>query len=655
MIGIRRRRAISAAAIATGAILAVGLSTPAYASPQLAGGESAASVTAGGPRGGWGHHRGGGGHHGGGHHGGGNGGGTVTSSDRLVQAVTAKGIIKHLKALQRIADRNDGNRSAGSEGHVESAEYIEAVLHRAGYQTERQPFSYDKTNLDRAEFSQVAPDPVDYVLQDQFYPMDYSGEGEVTAAAVPVDVNLEGDRSSSSGCEAEDFADFPAGAIALIQRGTCSFADKAANAEAAGPAGVVIFNQGNDVPGDDRFGVILGTLGDFGTGIPVLGTSFEIGETLVAATDAQLRIVVETTTVTVDTFNVIAKTAKGDPTKQVVVGLTWIPSPRARDQRQRFGLGGDPRGRGPAGQDQGEAADQIVFAWWSGEEDGLQGSNYYVSQLTEEQAANTGLNLNFDMVGSPNAVNFVYDGDGDAFGEAGPEVRLRSSTCSTSGSPRRVSRSSPRRSTGARTTSGSSAPASRRAGCSPGPRASSPTRRPRSSAAPRVRHTTRATTRRATPSRTSRRTPSRPTRMRWPTRFGPSASRRASPVADTATTAAGATGTTTGAGAMVTGTVTTATATGVARRFRAPAARPGPRDREGPAFSWWRGSLDGWTMNASTASRSVCATSASRVRPLTRCVVPRGPCAAVECRGRAPSRLATPPPPSRSRRTASST
>jgi Zn-dependent M28 family amino/carboxypeptidase len=66
-------------------------------------------------------------------------------------------------------------------------------------------------------------------------------------------------------------------------------------------------------------------------------------------------------------------------------------------------------------------ANQIVFAWWSGEEDGLQGSNYYVSQLTDEQAANTALNLNFDMVGSPNSVNFVYDGDGDAFGEAGPE------------------------------------------------------------------------------------------------------------------------------------------------------------------------------------------------------------------------------------------
>ncbi len=31
------------------------------------------------------------------------------------------------------------------------------------------------------------------------------------------------------------------------------------------------------------------------------------------------------------------------------------------------------------------------------------------------------MNLNFDMVGSPNSVRFVYDGDGDAFGTKWPE------------------------------------------------------------------------------------------------------------------------------------------------------------------------------------------------------------------------------------------
>ena len=50
--------------------------------------------------------------------------------------------------------------------------------------------------------------------------------------------------TSNSGCEAADFAGFPAGAIALVQRGTCTFGAKAQNAEAAGASAVVVFNEG---------------------------------------------------------------------------------------------------------------------------------------------------------------------------------------------------------------------------------------------------------------------------------------------------------------------------------------------------------------------------------------------------------------------------
>lgn len=49
------------------------------------------------------------------------------------------------------------------------------------------------------------------------------------------------------GCEPEDFADFPAGAVALIKRGTCNASQKAQNAQAAGAVAVIIWNN---VPGD---------------------------------------------------------------------------------------------------------------------------------------------------------------------------------------------------------------------------------------------------------------------------------------------------------------------------------------------------------------------------------------------------------------------
>ena len=104
---------------------------------------------------------------------------------------------------------------------------------------------------------------------------------------------------STSGCEASDFAGFPAGNVALIQRGTCDFVDKAANAEAAGASAAIIFNEGNIDP--DRTELLFGTLGEPGVTIPVIGTTFALGDDL-ASGPATVRI--ET-----DTFGEIRSTA----------------------------------------------------------------------------------------------------------------------------------------------------------------------------------------------------------------------------------------------------------------------------------------------------------------------------------------------------------
>ena len=65
--------------------------------------------------------------------------------------------------------------------------------------------------------------------------------------------------------------------------------------------------------------------------------------------------------------------------------------------------------------------DRIRFAFWGGEEDGMHGSEHYVEELSGAEAAAHVAYLNVDVVGSPNAVAFVYDGDGSDTEEAGPE------------------------------------------------------------------------------------------------------------------------------------------------------------------------------------------------------------------------------------------
>jgi len=53
----------------------------------------------------------------------------------------------------------------------------------------------------------------------------------------------------------------------------------------------------------------------------------------------------------------------------------------------------------------------VRFAWSGAEGLGLLGSQAYGDSLTFEQQLDIALYLNFDMIGSPNAAYFVYDGD----------------------------------------------------------------------------------------------------------------------------------------------------------------------------------------------------------------------------------------------------
>jgi PA domain/Peptidase family M28 len=171
---------------------------------------------------------------------------------------------------------------------------------------------------------------------------------------IPVDINLVPPRASTSGCEATDFAglDFSGPTdIALIQRGTCTFADKATNAEAAGAEAVIIFNQGNT---PDREALIVGTLAPATPAIPVVGASFADGEALAqAGSTAHVRVDPPETRTDV---NVIAE-RPGSNDDNVVMAGAHLDSVTAGPghQRQRVGLGrpagdGADDGQGGAGE-----------------------------------------------------------------------------------------------------------------------------------------------------------------------------------------------------------------------------------------------------------------------------------------------------------------
>ena len=165
---------------------------------------------------------------------------------KLTQCIRLDQVRAHQAALQAISDANGGNRFAGLAGHNKSVDYVVSKLEAAGWDTDVQVFDYTAFRiLGPSVLQQTAPGTITYVEDVDFGVIDQSDPGDVTAAVTGVDLQFGLGNTSTSGCEAADFAGFPVGNIALLQRGVCTFELKAENAAAAGAVGIVIFNQGN--------------------------------------------------------------------------------------------------------------------------------------------------------------------------------------------------------------------------------------------------------------------------------------------------------------------------------------------------------------------------------------------------------------------------
>ena len=341
---------------------------------------------------------------------------TMGNTAKLRKAVEPASILVHERRFQRIADANGNTRASGTPGYHASADYVADKLRKAGYQVNRQAFEFPFfQELKPAQLQQVAPQNKDYEAAT----FEYSGSGDVTGRLVPTkDILIPppAQTGSTSGCEPDDFV--PASEtdpqVALIQRGICEFSVKAANAEAAGYDAVIIFNEGQE----GRTDVVEGTLGSPDFSIPVVGTSFAAGEELYAATQkgkVVVRVFTSTLSETRVSSNVIADTPQGRADRTLVVGAhldSVIEGPGINDNGsgsstvletalQMSELDIKPHNR-------------VRFAFWGAEESGLLGSEHYVKSLSERQLDQITLNLNFDMLASPNYVRFVYDGDGSA-------------------------------------------------------------------------------------------------------------------------------------------------------------------------------------------------------------------------------------------------
>jgi Zn-dependent M28 family amino/carboxypeptidase len=349
----------------------------------------------------------------------------------LLECVTLDGVRAHQAAFQAIADANGGNRAAATPGYEASVDYVVEQLEDTNWKVEIHEFDFT--------VAQPIQQHTPVVATHESGDVTGAALGTVNTQVVPVDINLVPPRASSSGCDGayaeagvgaplvadpggpDDFAGFPAGAIALIQRGTCSFALKVANAQTAGAAAVILFNQGNT---PERSGTLTNITAEPPAGsafttitIPVVGASFAAGESL-----AQPGTTATVAVVNVPQKNVIAE-LDGKNDDNVVMAGGHLDSVEE-------GPGINDNGSGTAAlletaimMSKSKPQNTLRFAWWGAEEAGLIGSQAYVDDLSAAELDRIALYMNYDMVGSPNYIFMVYDADKSTF-DPGADVPI---------------------------------------------------------------------------------------------------------------------------------------------------------------------------------------------------------------------------------------
>ena len=344
---------------------------------------------------------------------------TNNTSKKLRQAVTVPGILEHENAFQDIAEFTGGNRLSGAPGYDASAQYVAEQAEAAGLEVSTQEFDYELDLL--ADYtapvlSVVSGGPARAFVpgiggtlfsDGDFGTMYASPSGDLTRPVWAADIDLDPATAASntSGCQAADYAGMPQGAIVLLQAGTsCSLGTKFFGAQQFG-AGAIVFFDAARRHVDQRHRHLD----------PVRGGQAGVGSRAgqrrrEGATGLTARLKVDWRPGTYPTSNVIAETRDGDPDNVIVVGAHL-----------------DSVGVGPGINDNGsgsatilEIAEQlrkvkprnkIRFIWFGAEEHGLLGSEAYVDSLPQSERDKIAAMLNFDMIGSPNFVRFVYDGD----------------------------------------------------------------------------------------------------------------------------------------------------------------------------------------------------------------------------------------------------
>ncbi|CAF3227333.1 unnamed protein product [Rotaria socialis] len=346
-----------------------------------------------------------------------------SSSGNLTDSIRIADLMYHLNELQRIANDASNTRAIGTRGFSETVNYIYNYLavNAPNLNVVRQPFLVKNftvkgnpililssggsnrtftysTNLARSDFTYA----------------NYSAPIALTEFNLTVVPNY--------GCDPADWQNVAGQAALVVLGGICTFAEKCELANKYNASALLYYNHGLTTA---SLAPVIARLRQVNT-LPAVCLSYAAGQELVRAanmTSASIWLQIE-----IENYppfmieNVCANTKEGNINETIVIGGHSDSVPA-----------------GPGINDNGSGAMAILvlatnlarlyqsgnyikykyrvrFCWWAAEEIGLVGAIYHAQQAQNSSAIIGNrlqdylINLNYDMLGSPNYMLGVYNG-----------------------------------------------------------------------------------------------------------------------------------------------------------------------------------------------------------------------------------------------------
>ncbi|CAF0786797.1 unnamed protein product [Adineta steineri] len=333
---------------------------------------------------------------------------SLTTNNSLVDSILLEHMLIHLRQFQ--------SRAIGTVSFNKTIDYLTAQLNKeSSFIVQKYYFPVPRFEPSKNSIIMILPNTSNtsiFTYPKDFVIMDRSREARNWSI-------IDGRPLSyvaRLGCDIQDWNMTKPGDVALVLRGNCTFYEKIFLAMRKNVSAFLMYNDGLT---NDRFQPLNGTRAPRNTTIPTLFLSYGTGKRLIVEniTRIYLRIEFQSLPPMIVT-NVCADTKSGNPNRTIVVG--------SHSDSVAAGPGLNDNGSGMAGtlaialnlarllvysNYAKNMHSRIKFCWWGGEEAGLLGAKDFVQKAKVDGSLELySVNLNFDMLASPNFIFGIYDG-----------------------------------------------------------------------------------------------------------------------------------------------------------------------------------------------------------------------------------------------------